>query len=303
MNKINQNPQVSIITVNYNQTQVTCEFLDSLEKNSFKNYEVIVIDNASIENPTSTILLKYPWVKVVTSEENLGFAGGNNLGIKIAKGEYLLFVNNDTEITENFFEPLIHQLQSNPDVGIVSPKIKYFSHPEIIQYAGFSKINSITGRNRTIGKKQKDLGQFNEPTNTHYAHGAAMMVSKKVIDKVGGMPEAFFLYYEEMDWCEKIKRAGFKIMYEPKSLIFHKESISVGNKNPLKTYYQTRNRILFMIRNFGGWNLLVFAFFFIFLTVPKWSVTYLVKGEISYLKAFFRGIFWHFKLEKVPIGH
>ncbi len=264
MNMLNPNPQVSIITVNYNQTEVTCEFLESLQKVSFKNYEVIVIDNASYQNPTSTILLKYPWVKVITSSKNLGFAGGNNLGIKVAKGEFLLFVNNDTEFTENFFEPLISQFQSDPSIGIVSPKIRYFHDPETIQYAGFSEINSFTGRNRTIGKMQKDLGQYDKPKFTNYAHGAAMMVLKKVVDEVGEMPEEYFLYYEELDWCEQVKRAGYKIMYEPNSLIFHKESISVGNKNKLKTYYQTRNRILFMIRNYNGWSLILFFLFFFF---------------------------------------
>ena len=118
-------PLVSIITVNYNQVQPTCAFLASLRKVSYPNIEVIVVDNHSLENPQRKIQEQFPEVLLIRSETNLGFAGGNNLGIAKAKGKYLLFINNDTEVDVGFLEPLVNLFESNPKAGIASPKILY----------------------------------------------------------------------------------------------------------------------------------------------------------------------------------
>jgi len=258
-----QPPLVSLITVNYNQLGVTCEMLDSLKSLSFTDYEVVLVDNASKENPKSHINKHYPDVKVVVSAENLGFAGGNNLGIQASKGKYLFFINNDTELTEGLIEQLLATFENIPKLGVVCPKICYFNEnpgkdADIIQYVGSTPVNPYTARNRTLGEMEPDSGQYTEIKATPYAHGAAMMISKKAIDEVGLMPEDFFLYYEELDWCEMFKRAGYKVYVEPNAKIYHKESISVGKMSTLKTYYLTRNRILFMRRNKSGFQVLMF---------------------------------------------
>src|SRR5690606_21150773 len=157
---------------------------------------------------------------LLRSEQNLGFAGGNNLGIKKSTGDLLFFVNNDTILTSNCIEPLIEKFSTDEFIGGVSPKIKYFEAPDIIQYAGYTAMNPYTARNKGIGNLEKDVGQYDLATETFFAHGAAMMIKKEAIDKVGPMPEVFFLYYEEFDWCEKIRKVGYKIFYEPKSVIF-----------------------------------------------------------------------------------
>ena len=294
----NQSPLVSIITVNYNQEEVTCELLNSIKELSYPSIEVIVVDNGSGKLPNELIVDTYPTAIIINSKENLGFAGGNNLGIKVSKGEFLFFVNNDTELTTNVIENLIETFEYQENIGVVSPKIYYHENPDIIQYAGYTQINPYTARNSTVGQFEKDEGQHNIAGSTPYAHGAAMMMKREVIEKVGLMPEFFFLYYEELDWCEQIKKAGYQIYYQPKAVVYHKESISVGKLSALKTYYLTRNRILFMRRNAKSINLMIFTVFLIFFTIPKNLIAYLLKFEITHAISFTKGILWNLKNKK-----
>lgn len=288
-------PLVSIITVNYNNTAVTCELLASLQHISYPRLEVIVVDNASTEDPTRDIIYRFPTVKVIRSEENRGFAGGNNLGIQAAAGNYLFLVNNDTEFTEGLIEGLLEVFATYPDAGVASPKFHYFFHKGTIEYAGYHAVDIFTGRNSMIGCREKDQGQYDAVCATPYAHGGAMMISREALDKVGLMPELYFLYYEEFDWCEQFRRKGYKIYYQYKSLIYHKESMTTGKNSPLKTYYITRNRILFMRRNVRLPARLVFLLYFICFTVPKNTLQYLFKREDNHLKAFWQGIYWNVK--------
>jgi GT2 family glycosyltransferase len=289
----NNHPLVSIITVNYNNTELTCDLLQSVSCLTYAPVEVIVVDNASKENPAPRLLDVYPDVKLIRSEKNLGFAGGNNLGIKEAKGEYLFFVNNDTVLTPDIIEGLLETFYTYPDAGVVSPKFHYYYAPGTIEFAGYREVNIFNGRNSMIGCRQKDYGQYDKVTTTNYAHGGGMMVAARVIREVGPMPELYFLYYEEFDWCEQIKRRGYKIYYQSKSLIYHKESMSVGKNSVLKTFYLNRNRILFMRRNVKGLPLYLFFCYFSFITLPKNTMMYLLRRETGHLKAFWKGIAWN----------
>ena len=288
-------PLVSVITVNYNQSEVTCELLHTLRKVSYPEVEVIVVDNASPNDDPDSIKLRFPEIILIKSPKNLGFAGGNNLGIKAAKGKYLFFLNNDTEVPVGVFEPMVDLLENNPDAGAVSPKIKYFHHPDLIQYAGFTKMSPWTIRQKGVGYRQPDGPAFNQSVITNSVHGAAMMIPRSVIEKVGIMPEVYFLYYEEHDWAEMIKRAGYRIYYQPGSYILHKESVSTGRESPMKTYYLTRNRLLFARRNFKGLPLFFSIMFQIFVSIPKNMFLYLARGQNEHLKAYARGITWHLK--------
>ncbi|MFQ5445544.1 MAG: glycosyltransferase family 2 protein [Saprospiraceae bacterium] len=295
-------PLVSIITVNYNALDVTCELLNSIRNNTYANVETIVVDNASEENPEDFLKEHYPEIKFIRSEQNLGFAGGNNLGIRASHGDFLFFLNNDAELTEGAIETLLALFGSVPRLGIASPKICYqkasSSAPGIIQYAGTTQVHPLTARNRTIGAGQVDNGQFTTPVPTAYAHGAAMMVRREVIEKVGGMPESFFLYYEELDWCEQIRRAGFQVYVEPRACIYHKESYTVSRNSALKTYYLTRNRLFFMRRNRPRWQWAAFCAFLFLVTVPKNLVLFVVRGERQQARAFAKGIRWNFTVVK-----
>ena len=286
---------VSIITLNWNATAVTCEFLSSIrDQNTYKNIEVIIVDNASDEDPTQLFLSVFPSAKIIRNSENLGFSGGNNIGIKAASGDYLFIINNDTEFTPGLIESLLGVFQKNEDAGIVCPKFHYYFNKGIIEYAGYKRINIFTGRNRMIGKGEQDNGQYDFITKTNYAHGGGMMVSKKAITDVGLMPEQFFLYYEELDWSVQFKKKGYHIYFQPQALIYHKESMTTGKNSPLKTYYLTRNRILFMRRNTPLPKLGIFIIYFTFIAVPKNSMSYLLNKQPDHLRSFWKGIVWHF---------
>lgn len=142
---------------------------------------------------------------------------------------------------------------------------------------------------------QVDNGQYDYIRPTHSAHGAAMLVKREVIQKVGVFAEFFFLYYEEIDWSTRIIRAGYKIMYQGYATIYHKESMSIGKENPIKVYYHTRNRIYYMRRNAKKVQLMIFYTFFTFLTIPKTTLQLIAKMKTKHLGYFFKGIAWNFK--------
>lgn len=295
-------PLVSVIALNWNTTELTCDFLRSInELGTYKNLEIIIVDNGSKEDPTAALLAVNPGVKVILTGKNLGFAGGNNVGIKAAKGDYLFIVNNDTEFTPQLIESLLEPFSTDPAVGVVCPKIRFFYNRNVIQYAGFNPINVYTGRTTAVGSLEEDHGQHDTPGYTEGAHGCAMMVKREVIEKTGMFPEKFFLYYEEWDWSLRIIREGYKIFYQPKALIYHKESMTVGKQNPLKTYYHTRNRILFMRRNMSGFHFSIFICFFTLFTVPKSILKYLFTRQFTHLKYFLKGIYYNLTTSKYSL--
>jgi GT2 family glycosyltransferase len=288
-------PLVSMITLNYNQAAVTAAFLESSKKLHYAHFEILVCDMASEENPATVFdPADYPNTRLLLSDKNLGFAGGNNWGMRQAKGEFIFIVNNDTELTPDIIQRLLQPFYQNPAIGVVCPKIKYFDDPSIIQYAGFTPMNPFTGRTTAIGNLEHDNGQYNISGATHGAHGCAMMVKKEVIEKTGMFPEKFFLYYEEWDWSARILEAGYLIWYQPEATIYHKQSLTMGKENPKKVYYHTRNRILFMRRNSDTFHLLIFTLFFTFVSMPKAVFTYLRNGQMQQLKWFLKGVGYNF---------
>ena len=286
-------PLVSIISINYDQPDVTCEMLASLRQLTYSNYEIIVVDNGSPTRSPDVITEQFPEVNLICSPHNLGFAGGNNLGEAVAKGKYVLFLNNDTEVEPGLMEPLVALFEAHPHVGIVSPKILYYHSDRLIQYAGCKGINPWTGRGRTIGSHETDQGQYNGTHATDLAHGAAMMLPMQVIRKVGLMPELYFLYYEEHDWCQMVLRAGYECHYVGSTTVYHKESVSVGKASTLKTHYMYRNRLLFMRRNVRGWQFWSGLIFFLFVAVPKHTLAFFISARRDHQRAMWRGLRWH----------
>lgn len=288
-------PLVSIITINYDHPEVTCQMLDSLRKITYPDIEIIVIDNASPNDDPAIITKSFPEVRFFRSEKNLGFAGGNNLGIRMAKGEYVLLLNNDTEVDPGFLEPLVRKMQSDPLIGAVSPKIKFYFFPDTFQYTGFSGINPYTIRGHGRGFGVKDSGQFEEDYLTEFVHGAAMMVPMTVIRKVGLMAESFFLYYEELDWGYRIKQAGYKLWFVHDSLVYHKESVSTGRLSSQKVYYMNRARLLFLRRNVHGLTFIIAILFQLLVSIPKNLLKYFFTGNRGHFNAYSRAISWHVK--------
>lgn len=271
--------RLSIITVNFNGFSDTCALIESLPVRA--DMEVIVVDNGSRVDEAAQIAARYPQVHAIRSEQNLGFAGGNNLGIQASTGQYLFFINNDTEFLYEGgnadkaerdrainaqIDALIQRMETSgkdastdnehpsghAGIAMVCPKIRFFWGSRPIQFAGFTPLSRITLRNRGIGYGEEERGQYDDAHPTPYAHGAAMMVRRSALDQVGLMPDCYFLYYEELDWSVNFTRHGYEIWYDPSCTIYHKESRTTGQDSPLKTYYISRNRLLFAQRNIAA---------------------------------------------------
>ncbi len=286
-------PLVSIITVNFNQSEVTCALLESLNKTTYPNLEVIVVDNNSTEDNPDIIKERYPNIVFIKNPINYGFAAGNNFGLMRAKGEYVFLLNNDIEVPPSFIEPLVDKLKQHPEIGAVSPKIKFYYQPDTLQFAGYTPFHPVTMRNTAIGYWEKDKGQYNEDRETPFTHGAAMMVPMRVVKEVGLMSYIFFLYYEEADWCARIAKAGYKMYYVHNSHVLHKESVSTGRISPLKIYYQNRNRIVYLRRNIQGSDFIKAVGYQLLVAIPKNAFKFLIKGKFSLFLAYYRAIGWH----------
>ncbi len=288
-------PLVSIITINYNTPEVTGAMLRSLSLLSYPNLEVIVVDNASPQYSSRYLKNEFPFITHITSPVNMGFAGGNNIGLHFAKGEYIFLLNNDTEVTPGLVTQLVEYLQQHPLCGIACPKIKYYSMPDTIQYAGGVGLHPLTSRSYDIGYLQKDNGQYNDTRKTDLPNGAAMMIPAGLLKQVGLMSELFFLYYEELDWAARFKKAGFEIHYVGTAEVFHKESVSTGKNSPFKTFYLYRNRLLYVRRNYKGSRLLVAASFFILIATPVHIIKHAAKREWGHSKAIWKALEWNMR--------
>lgn len=287
-------PLVSVITVNYNQSKVTGEFLSSFGKVTYPETEIFVVDNASKkEDHAASLKEKFPSIHFIQSETNRGFAGGNNAALPYCKGKYVLLINNDTEVDTGFLEPMVEVLESDPLIAMVSPKVHYFHAPNTFQYGGFTRINPITIRNFALGFGKEDTGQYNVTCETGSIFGAAMLVSMEAIRKVGMMAENFFLYYEEHDWASHMRKAGYKIYYQGKSLVLHKESVSTVKESPFQIFYLTRGRILYARRNNKGLNKFLSLIYLYTLAVPKQALYFFLKKRSDLSLASWKAVWWH----------
>lgn len=285
---------LSIILINYNGMKDTCELMDTIPT-EMQGLEVIVVDNGSIDNEADTIKQRYPWAVVVRSQRNLGFAGGNNLGIKNAHGQYLLFINNDTLLAYPGEQPtaaqrlqmLIDFLKQHPEVGIVCPMLRHTEQGNPIQWVGYTPLTSLTLRNASV---TPNADNTTHPHPTPYAHGAAMLTSSEAVSRVGMMPEEYFLYYEEIDWSLLFRRAGYEIWVEPRCTIYHKESSTTGKGSAMQTYYLTRNRLIFAQRNLHGAKRIASIAYQMCIASPLHWLAYAAKGQGDWRRSIERAV-------------
>lgn len=286
-------PLVSLITVNYNTPEVTADLLRSLALLDYPNWEIIVVDNASPQHSSAYLKKEFPFITHVSTPVNLGFAGGNNVGLQFATGEYAFFINNDTEVTPTLISTMVAYMQAHPECGVACPKIKYFHTPDTIQYAGAIGLHPLTSRSSDIGYLAKDLGQFNDTRPTDLPNGAAMMMPMALIKQVGDMSEMFFLYYEELDWAARFKKAGYATHFVGTAEIYHKESVSTGKNSAFKTFYLYRNRLLYVRRNYHGIKRLIASAFFICVSTTVHIAKHIAKGELDHANSIWRALIWN----------
>lgn len=286
-----EKPLISFVTICYNGLEDTRQLVQSLQGTVRSvSYEIIIVDNASTGNEAEILRKDFPGAIVIRSERNLGFSGGNNLGIQAAGGKYIFLINNDTYLAEDGLPYLVDRLESRPDIAAVSPKIRFAFPPQSIQFAGYTPLSRITLRNALIGFGETDDGRFDTPAPTPYLHGAAMMVKREAIEKIGLMPEIYFLYYEELDWCTRMTKAGYQLWYEPRCTVFHKESRSTGQQSKLRTFYLTRNRLLYAWRNLEGAARWLSISYQISIAATKNLLAALLKRRFDLCSAILKGI-------------
>lgn len=297
VNKMIENrlPKVSIILVNWMQAALTASCLKSLNQISYPNTEIIVVDNGSCDGSVERLRAEFPEIRIIENGRNLGYTGGNNAGMLAATGNYFLLLNNDTEVAPDFIDPMIHLAESDTEIGAVSPKIVYYDHPDTIQYAGGGKIDLTRGRISWRGWMQKDDGRFGEAVETTLLHGAALLVKRCVVEKVGLLNEHFFAYYEEIDWSLSIRKVGYSIYFMPKSLVLHKESMTVKKDNPLRVFLMNRNRIYLSRIHTGFWQHLFFIHYLLGVSLSINLIRFLSKKRIDLVMAYCKGIIAGFR--------
>lgn len=302
-----EQPLISIITLNWNNTDLTLEFLESTRRFTYSNYEILVCDMNSDIDPTEVIEQRnFPKTKILKSPENLGFCKGNNWGMRQAAGDFFFIVNNDTEVTPDLLDKLIApffdpKYTGKNRIGVTSPKIKFFENRSIIQYAGFNAVNPFTGRNSSVGSFAEDVGQYDKEYFTEGAHGCAMLLKREVVEKVGMFPEKFFIYYDELDLSARILKGGYKILFVGTAEIYHKESMTMGKNSARKTYFMTRNRIMYMRRNSNTFQYICFLVFFVFLSTPKAVAKHLYEKQFDHLKSYWKAIVWNLRETKYSV--
>ncbi|MBI2031286.1 MAG: glycosyltransferase family 2 protein [Candidatus Levybacteria bacterium] len=254
---------IFISLINFNGRQNTIDCLESIEKlnSAGPKLNVVVIDNNSKEKFTIRDLRFKNQIKIIRNEQNLGFSGGHNVGIDFAlskDADYILILNNDTIVDSNLVQELLRELEKNSKVGIATPKIYFFPGFEfhkdrykkdelgrVIWYAGGQiDWNNIIGKH--TGVDEVDNGQYNHILETEFASGACMLIKRELIEKIGKFDEKYFLYYEDADFCQRSKKTGYKTIYAPRAILWHKNAGSAGGSgSELQDYYLTRNRLLF----------------------------------------------------------
>jgi GT2 family glycosyltransferase len=245
--------RVAIVILTYNSEPVIEACLESVLQIDYPHYEVFVVDNNSGDRTKEVVRKFGEQVRLLENKENLGFSGGNNVGIRIAlEGgfNYVLLLNPDTEVTPEFLGFLLEVSEKDDAVGMVTPKTLYPDGEKRILYAG-GVIDWSMARNYHRGQGDIDEGQYDEVEETNFASGASLLVKKEVVAKIGLLDEKYFLYYEDADWCLRAKAAGYKITYQPRAVIYHQESTATRKGSPNYYYYFTRNRLYFVKKFFS----------------------------------------------------
>jgi GT2 family glycosyltransferase len=253
-------PLVSVIIVNWNGKHLLGECLDSLFAQSFKDYEVFVVDNGSQDGSAEYICERYTKVKVLNLPENLGYAAGNNAGIRIASGKYLAFLNNDTKVHPGWLENLIKDAEASaPSIGMWACKIVSYENPGIIDNVGLLLYPDGLGRGK--GRLDIDLGQYDQQEEAFCPSGCAGLFRRKMLDEIGLFDEEFFAYADDVDLGLRARMAGWGCIYVPSARVFHKYSSSSSAYSPLKAFLVERNRIWVLLKYYPLELILVSPYF------------------------------------------
>ena len=257
--------RVSLVTITYNSESVIRGFLESYNAISYKDLELIVVDNASTDDSVNFVKEKYPKIEVIINATNGGYAKGYNDALKNISAEYFVLINSDIEVTKDWLHPLVKLMDSNKDIVACQPKVLSYNNRNMFEYAGASggfidNLGYPFCRGRVFDKIEKDIGQYNDSIEIFWATGACFIVRSVSFWEVGGFDEDFFAHQEEIDLCWRFKNKGYIIMVEPKSVVYHVGGGTLSVTSPLKTYLNFRNNLSMLFKNL--------PLFYLFIVIP-----------------------------------
>jgi len=247
-------PQVAILVINYNGKHFLKTCLESIEKQTYRNYQVYVVDNASTDGSIEYVKQNFPWVKTIVFGENIGFSKAYNEATRMIETDYAVFLNNDTKVDSDWLSELVKSAFDDELVVAVGSKILFYVRPDILQHAG-AKITP-TGGGIDIGQYEPDDEKYNKRRFVGAVCGGSMLVRKDEFLRLGGFDDDFFAYFEDTDFCWRAWLHGFKVIYAPKSVVYHKSGGSWGPlESPQRVFLAQRNQVMSMVKNFELKNL------------------------------------------------
>ena len=284
-------PLVISVILNTSRRDDTLECLASLQQNSYPNHRIIVLDNNSTDGSVMSIREEYPDVQIVGLEENLGYAGNNNVGIELAMeqgADWVFVLNEDIILDGECLAKLIEVGESDPQIGVLGPLVYHHDEPEVIQSAG-----GMLGKyweSIHLGKNESDQGQFHLPHPVEWISGCAILVRRAAIEKAGMLDKDFFIYWEETEWCIRIGRAGWRIVHVPQARIWHKGVKRNYQPSPSFTYYGTRNHLRTLYKHDAPMRAKAYTWFQLLRTLLSWTIRPKWKAKRKHRNALWWGM-------------
>ncbi len=290
--------KVSIIIPHWNGIETLSECIDSILETEFQSYEIIVSDNASTDGSQDWVKKTHSEIVLVENDKNYGYAGGCNRGASVAKGEFIIFLNNDTIQDVEWIKHLINIIETNETIAAVQPKVLNYYNKEIFDYAGGSGgymdlfCYPFT-RGRIFSKQEKDYGQYNDSKQCFWASGTAFIIRKDLFFRAGKFDEVFFSHMEEIDLCWRLHAMGFQIWVAPKSIVYHKNALSMPMNSHKKYYLNHRNSLIMLFGNYSFLNSVFIGLVRIILDFVAFGYS-IFKLDLNHAFAIIRSLLWVF---------
>jgi len=284
-------PWVAVVVLNWNGRSDTLECLRSVTNMSYRNCQTIVVDNGSTDGSTGAVRRAFPTVDLLINPENLGFAAGNNVGIRYAlqRGvDYVFLLNNDTVVDAALLDALVDTAEADPRIGIVGPKIYYYDRQNTLWYAG-AREQWLRRIPATVGLDEIDRGQYDRIRETAFVYGTAMLIRRQVLEKIGTLDERFFAYHEDADLCMRTRQAGYRCVYDPEGVVWHKVSAATRSTPHVQDYLRARGRILFFSKHLQGLRLALVLCYELHRLAKIW-IQRLREGDVMGAKSYSRGL-------------
>jgi GT2 family glycosyltransferase len=297
LNDASIDPLVSIIILTYNGASVLDRCIQSVLNTNYSNFEVILVDNASVDGSYESAISKFgkdQRLYFVKNYENKGFAEGNNIGLTHAKGAYVTLLNNDTEVDKDWLRELIKVAESDEKTGIIQSKLFFWYNREVLESAGAFIDKCGYGFERGFVKGKN---MYPEVDEVFYANGAAVTIKRRALKKMGsGKTELFdsdyFFAYEDVDLSWRMRLAGYKTVVAPNSIVYHRRSTTTSRKRGLLVFHHCKNRVMTLVKNYSLLNLIKYLPLLLFFEVVRASSS-LASGQLESSLAILKAFLWN----------